>query len=577
MEFTSRMGTLPRIPDDLTIPQFLLDSHHPKRPVNTHRNPWLIDETTGRRIGLEEIRARTYAVANALSGMFKIREDDVVCIFSPNHVDYPTALWGIHRLGAIATCANPAYTASELQYQLELSNACLVFTHSLNLSIALEAARTCNIPSERVILLDSPQSAEFKQYLNVDNLVREGLSQEPNFTERRLKPGEAKTKLALLSFSSGTTGRPKAVAIAHYGLISNLLQMSVAGKVTEDYTTWEDRRYRPGDAIYAVLPFYHIYGAVVILHFYLFCGYSLVVCTRFNFTQMLKSIETYRINHLCLVPPMIVLLCKNPEVKNHDLSSVRFVMSGAAPLSSELTEQLIKVLPNASIAQAYGMTESSTTITFPRMDMKICTLGSSGMFLPGVTAKVIKEDGSLAGLEEQGELFVKAPSVALGYYKNLEATAETFNNGWLRTGDEVIISKEHEVFIVDRKKEIFKVRGYQVAPAELEGHLLNHPDVADTCVVPIPDDYSGEVPLAFVTLTAGAQARVKQNPAEANRIKAELIKFVADSKVHYKRLAGGVEFIDVIPKNPSGKLLRRFLRDKAKELKQSEAAVKAKL
>lgn len=143
------------------------------------------------------------------------------------------------------------------------------------------------------------------------------------------------------------------------------------------------------------------------------------------------------------------------------MSSVRFVMSGAAPLSAELTEQLIKVLPNASISQAYGMTESCTTLTFPRLDMKICTLGSSGVLLPGVTAKVVKEDGTLAGFDEQGELFVKAPSLALGYYKNPEATKESFGDGWLRTGDEVVINKDYETFVVDRRKEIFKVKGFQ--------------------------------------------------------------------------------------------------------------------
>ncbi|THH33494.1 hypothetical protein EUX98_g689 [Antrodiella citrinella] len=572
MVFAAPIGP-PDVPDNLTIPQFLLDSRHPLRPLNQQANPWFIQDEYGRGVGFEEVRARTYGLANAMSSRYNIH--------------YPTALWAIHRLGAVATCANPAYQADELKYQIDLAGATLMFTHSENLVIATQAARACNFPADRIIILDSPNVPAFDSHFNIERLVLEGLAQPPQFTERKLSPGEGRTKLALLSFSSGTTGRPKAVAIPHYALIANVVQMALHVKANEEHVPRDERRYRTGDGIYAgrlasipyacfvllcerrLIMITDIYGAVVILHFYLFAGYTLVIPERFNFVQMLKSIERYRINHLCLVPPMIVLLCKNPATKQHDLSSVRFIMSGAAPLSGELTEQLAKILPNTAIAQAYGMTESCTTLTFPRLDQKLGTLGSSGVLLPGVTAKVIKEDGTPAGFDEPGELYVKAPSLTLGYYKNEAATKETFIDGWLRTGDEVVINRNFEVFVIDRRKEIFKVRGFQVAPAELEGHLLNHPDVVDTCVVGIADDYSGEVPLAFVVLHPAVLARIVKDPLEADKVKAGLIRFVADSKVHYKRLAGGVEFIDAIPKNPSGKLLRRFMREKAKELKKT--------
>ncbi|KAI0080345.1 amp dependent CoA ligase [Panus rudis PR-1116 ss-1] len=575
-EIPSSVGPLPHIPDDLTIPQFLLDSRHPVRPLNAKGNPWFIEELTGRAIGLEEVRARTYGLANALSARWKIGNEDVVCIFSPNHVYYPISVWAVHRLGAIVTGANPAYTADELTYQLTATKAALLITHTASLSSALTAARDAGISQDRIVLIDSPEKPD-GQFLTLDALVQEGLAQGPTFVEPRLSPGEARTKLALLNFSSGTTGRPKAVAIPHYAVIANVIQMAVHSKANEEYTSWEERRYRPGDVTYSVLPFYHIYGLVVNLHFYLFCGYSLVVSTKFNFLQMLKSIERYKISHLLLVPPMIVLMCKNPATKQHDLSSVRFMMSGAAPLSADLIQQVIRLLPDVSIHQAYGMTETSTTVTWPRLDLKVGTPGSSGTVLAGVVAKVVKEDGTLAKRGEPGELYVKAPSAALRYLNNEQATKETFIDGWIRTGDEVIINELNEVFIVDRMKEIMKVRGFQVAPAELEGHLLNHPDVTDVCVVGVPDEYSGEVPLAFVVLSQAAQERIKKDPKEADRVKADIMKFVADNKVHYKKLAGGVEFIDIIPKNPSGKLLRRFLRDKARELRKSQASVKAKL
>jgi acyl-CoA synthetase (AMP-forming)/AMP-acid ligase II len=235
----------------------------------------------------------------------------------------------------------------------------------------------------------------------------------------------------------------------------------------------------------------------------------------------------------------------------------------------------MKVIPNAQIGQGYGLTESATSLSMYPVDQKIGIPGSAGQLLPGVVARVVKPDGSLAGFNEPGELRVKTPSLALGYWNDERATKETFVEGWLCTGDEVIIREDKEIFIIDRLKEMMKVRGFQVAPAELEGCILDHRDVADTCVVPILDDYSGEVPLAFVVLRAPAADRVRKDSREADKVKASIIKHVADNKVAYKHLAGGVEFIDVIPKNPSGKLLRRVLRDQARRLRAGE--LKAKL
>ncbi|KII86993.1 hypothetical protein PLICRDRAFT_177701 [Plicaturopsis crispa FD-325 SS-3] len=571
-DFHCTTTALPPIPDDLTLPQFFLDVQHPSRPVRHGSVPWMIEDDTGRQIGFDELRARTFGLANGLKVKYKLQDNDAVLIFSPNHVDYPVAIWAAHRLGAVVSGANPAYTASELRYQAEEIKAALTFTLSASLPVVLEAG----IAPDRIVLLDTPESARafVGEYPTVNELVAYGLSQVPSFVERKLAPGEAKTKLAFLSFSSGTTGRPKAVAIPHIAPIANVIQLAAHNKVNTNYAPWEEQRFRPGDVALAVLPFFHIYGLVVNMHFMFFSALSIVVVPKFNFTKMLQSIERYRINVLLLVPPQAVLLCKHPDAKKYDLSSVRAAMSGAAPLTGELYELLRAKFPDAHLGQGYGMTETSTVVTMMPIGKKHATVGSAGQLLPGCVVRVVKPDGSLAGIGEAGELLVRGPAMALGYANNAEATRDTFVDGWVKTGDEALITKDGDFFIIDRLKEIMKVRGFQVAPAELEGFLLGHPDVADVCVVGVPDDYSGEVPLAFVVLNAQAAERVRKSPAEGDVIKRALMKYVEDGKVAYKRLAGGVELVESIPKNPSGKLLRRVLRDQAKALR---AKTKAKL
>ncbi|KAF8073408.1 phenylacetyl-CoA ligase [Lyophyllum atratum] len=572
MDVYSPSAPLPNIPDHLTIPQFIFDSVHECRPVRTSKIPWLIEDETGRAVGEAELRQRTFGLANGLRSNFGIDEDEVVLIFSRNHVDYPVAIWAVHQLGGVISGANPDFSSNELLYQLEQTKAKLMIVHPGSLETALSAAREANFPSERIILFNTTGASSLGHHLSIETLIQKGhnVPSDQTFVERRLNPGEAKTKLAFLSFSSGTTGKPKAVAIAHYALIANVIQIAAHNNVNKDYCDYDDQRYRPGDVAIGVLPFYHIYGLVINLHYILFSAMALVVVPKFNFVEMLNSIVRHRISHLLLVPPQVILLCKHPAVKNYDLRRyIRMIMCGAAPLSHEVNQQLFELLPDAHIGQAYGMTETCTATTMWPIDQKRGTSGSAGQLLPGTVSRIIKSDGSLAGYDEAGELYIKTPSVALGYANNAEATKETFIDGWVRTGDEAKIDRKGEIWILDRLKEIMKVKGFQVAPAELEGCILDHESVSSACVVGIPDDYSGEVPLAFVVLTADANRRVNEDRTAAGEIKASIIQHVAANKVGYKHLAGGVEFIPVIPISPSGKLLRRVLREEAKMLRKT--------
>ncbi|KAF8187779.1 phenylacetyl-CoA ligase [Pholiota molesta] len=582
MEFAARQPC-PYVPDDVTIPQFIFDSRHETRPNRKPETPWLIEDGTGRKLMESDLRIRTHGLANGLKTKYNIGENDVVLLFSRNHVDYPVAIWAVHRLGGVISGANPDFTTNELLYQLQATKAAVMIIDPDSHPIALEAARQAGLPSDRIILFlfDTKVIPDHVRanHETVSSLLEFGLRNKTLFVERKLSPGEGKTKLAFLSFSSGTTGRPKAVAIPHHALIANVIQAAVHNRIHEDYCALEDQRYRPGDVAIGVLPFYHIYGLVLNLHFILFAAMSIVVVPKFNFVEMLNSIVRHRISHLYLVPPQVVLICKHPAVKHYDLRKyIRLIMSGAAPLSHELNQKLFEMFPTAHIGQSYGMTELCTAVTMFSIDQKRGVSGGSGILLPGIVARVVKEDGSLAGYEEPGELIIKTPSVALGYANNAQATKETFIDGWVKTGDEVKIGRDGQMVVLDRLKEIMKVKGFQVAPAELEGCLLDHKDVSNACVVGIPDEYNGEVPLAFIVLTADAVSRAGQNELALDEIKASIIKHVANNKVQYKHLAGGVEFVSAIPTSPSGKLLRRVLRDRAKELRRpSKAKAKAML
>lgn len=352
--------------------------------------------------------------------------------------------------------------------------------------------------------------------------------------------------------------------ISHRNVIANTMQVATFDGVYRKTMEEPGAKYRYQENCLGLLPMSHIYGLVVICHATLYQGDCIVVLPKFEMASCLQAIQDYKINVLFLVPPIIIQMVNNKKVlAKYDLSHVKSVFTGAAPLGKETAEALQAIYKDWKIRQAYGLTETSTVVcsTLPADTW----IGSCGSLLPGVEAKLVGLDGEeITGYDQPGELYARSPSVTLGYLNNETATKETFIDGYMRTGDEAVIRKspngyEH-IFITDRIKELIKVKGLQVAPAELEACLLTHDAVADVAVIQIPDDSAGERPKAYVVLAPDAMGIEDSETL----MKRKIMKHVEKDKARHKWIKE-VEFIDVIPKSPSGKILRRFLRDKDRE------------
>ncbi|TFK91586.1 phenylacetyl-CoA ligase [Polyporus arcularius HHB13444] len=551
--------------DDLTIPQFVLDGaeEHPTRPIRPAHVPCLIDDESGRMIHMEEVRKRSNDLARALKGQWNIGPGDVVSLYSPNHVDYGVIIWAVHKLGGIISCVSSIIRSEKAidTYQIRIASPVLLFAHSENLSTARDALQKFDSIQIRLALVDDEPGLNLG-LTSVNSLIQES-NRYPSYVEHKLGPGKGKSTIAFLCYSSGTTGNPKAVAISHYNVIANLVQVATFNGMSND-TNSQSERFRPGDVCAGgeQVANVNIYGLVVNLHLMVYAGMTNVIFRRFNFKSLLESIERHRITHLMIVPPQVVLFCKHPLTKRFDLSSVRFCMVAAAPLSADMSMQLQQVFPGAESGQGYGTSSCRSFIPFFPLHQRVGTLGGCGQLLPGTLAKLVKADGNLAGVGEPGELYLQGPQVTLGYFGNEQATADTFVDGWFRTGDQVLFDENGDMFVTDRIKELIKVKGNQVAPSELEGYLLSHESVADAAVIGIPDDYAGELPIAFVVLKPDVAAHVTRDVEGAKQIREELYKHISGLVSRYKWLDGGIEFVELIPKSPSGKILRRVLAER---------------
>ena len=493
------------------------------------------DDSTGQTRTFREQEHATHAMAAALRKEFGVTEDSVVALFSPNHVDYVPVCLSVATLGAKLTPINPLYTRNELRDILTRSRSSVLFTHANLRDVALEAARECDNVKHVVAIphIDGSDIPEGTTNLNSLKAHSDAVKETSEVVRNNIE-----SHTYLLPYSSGTTGLPKAVCLSHHNLVSNLLQLDEVEGVS----------FPPHHRLVSPLPFFHIYGFLVSALYCAWRGQEVITMSgRFDLERFCKLVEERRPQRAHLVPPIILGLAKHPVVDNYDMSSIDMIMSAAAPLGGDVENAVIERL-GCGVKQAWGMSELSPLGTITS-DSNIKS-GSIGPLAPSTYGKVVDtETGRSLGPNKEGELSIKGPQVMLGYLDAPEKTAECLSeDGWLRTGDVAQYDEDGFFYITDRLKELIKVRGFQVAPAELEALLLSHPHIKDCAVIPTVDESSGELPRAYVV------PKDDESPSEE-----DIEGWVRERVAPYKRLAGGVVFTDEIPKSGSGKILRRLL------------------
>jgi len=490
----------------------------------------IIQAETGRRISYQELIQDVSHVANGLSAS-GFGKGDVLAIYSPNLPEYVSIFIAVMKLGGICTTVNPLYTSDELAKQLKDSNAKLIITVPAFLDKAQDAKNKSD--AKEIIVIGGAD-----QYRSLDDLMR-------NDGASNTSKVDSENDVCVLPYSSGTTGLPKGVMLTHYNLIMNMCQ--TAGMTSHE-------AIQEKDTVVAVLPFFHIYGMVVIMLYTLFRRGTMVCMSKFDMEVFLSSVQKYKITKAPLVPPIILGLAKHPLVDQYDLSSLELVMSGAAPLGAEVAREASNRV-GCKIAQGYGMTEASPVTHLTPTNQGDGKIGSLGLPIPNTEVMIVSpETGQPLGKNENGEIWIRGPQIMKGYLNRPDATEESIDSdGWYHTGDIGYVDDEGYFYAVDRMKELIKYKGMQVAPAELEALLLTHESIADAAVIPVEDEEAGELPKAFIVL--------KQNQSLNE---PDVMDFVAQHVAPHKKIRI-VEFVSEIPKSASGKILRRVLIQQERE------------
>jgi acyl-CoA synthetase (AMP-forming)/AMP-acid ligase II len=504
---------------DVDIPDVTITAHVLRMAAQLADRVAIRDAAGTSSYTYSELSAAIHSLAGGLAAR-GVGTDSVVGLMAPNIPEYAVVFHGVAVAGGAVTTINPTYGSEEVRHQLIDAGATMLFTVPMFVETALTAVEGTAVAEVIVIGDAAPGTTSMAEVFS------DAIEQVPvDLAEHTV----------VLPYSSGTTGLPKGVMLTHRNLVANIEQCLHA------------IRYGDDEVALAALPFFHIYGMQVLMNGLLANGVTAVTMPRFDMVEALEAVQSLKITRFFAVPPIILGLAKHPIVDQYDMSSVRQVFSGAAPLGAELAADAAARL-GCEVVQGFGMTELSP--------VSHCTVegeyrpGTSGVTISNTESRIVDPvSGEDQPVGERGELWVHGPQVMKGYLNNSEATAATIDDaGWLHTGDVAIIDEHQHMTIVDRLKELIKYKGFQVAPAELEALIITHPNVADVAVIGVPDDEAGEIPKAFVVATSGETVTLEDIQA-----------LVGENLVSYKQVRL-LELLDAIPKSASGKILRKELR-----------------
>ncbi|XP_028775357.1 4-coumarate--CoA ligase [Neltuma alba] len=521
-----------RLPD-IYIPTHLpLHSYVFENISQVKDRPCLINGDTGEIFTYADVELTARRVAAGLSKI-GIRQGDVIMLVLRNCPQFAMAFLGASFAGAAVTTANPLFTPAELAKQATASKSKLIITQAAFVEKIKDFAGTHGVS---LMCIDST-FPEKEGILHFSQLTQ---ANEADMPAVKISPDD----VVALPYSSGTSGVPKGVMLTHKNLVTFGAQL-VDGENPNQYTTSDDLHI-------CVLPLFHIYALNSILLCCIRAGAAILIVSKYDVTTLLRMIETYKVTMASFVPPILLNIVKSEEVDRYDLSSIRMIVTGAAPVSMELQEALRAKLPHAVLGQGYGMTEGgpiSISLAFAKEPAEMKP-GACGCLIRNAEMKIVDiETGASLPRNKAGEICIRGNQVMKGYLNDPEATKTTIDpEGWLHTGDIGYVDDDGEVFIVDRLKEIIKYKGFQVAPAELEALLVSHPLISDAAVVPMKDEAAGELPVAFV---------VRSNGSEISE--DDIKQFISQQVVYYKRIHK-VIFTDTIPKAASGKILRKDLK-----------------